>query len=389
MTDAWLVVNAGSSSIRAALYAAEDLAPLLRVHVETLGGPAVRARWSGTLGPRCSDAAPAPGAGHDAATGWLLQTINARLPELALAGVGHRVVHGGREFAAPVAVDAAVLEALERLAPLAPQHQPHNLAAIRAVAARWPRLRQVACFDTAFHRSQPPLARAFALPRALTDAGIERYGFHGLSYEFLAGELPRHTPRAGGRVILAHLGHGASLCALRAGRSVATTMGFSTLDGLVMGTRCGAIDAGVLLHLMQTQGYDEARLRELLYARSGLLGVSAISDDVRTLEASGDARAAEALELFAYRAAAEIGALASVLEGLDALVFSAGIGEHSARMRAAIGARCAWLGVVLDADANRAGRARISAAASAVDVLVIPTDEELVIARAVRALCGG
>jgi acetate kinase len=287
-----------------------------------------------------------------------------------------------------VVIDAGVEQRIERLAPLAPSHQPHNLAAIRAIAARAPAIAQVACFDTAFHRSQPRLARLLAVPRALSDAGIERYGFHGLSYQYLAGALPQYTQRADGRVIIAHLGHGASLCALRDRRSVATTMGFSTLDGLMMGTRCGALDPGVLLHLLHSGRYDAAGLDDLLYRRCGLLGVSGISDDVRVLEASADPRAREALDLFAYRAAGEIGALAAAIGGVDVLVFSGGIGENSVAMRAAIAARAAWLGVALDADANAAARSRISTAASAVEVLAIPTDEEIVIARATQELLG-
>lgn len=389
MTAAVLVVNAGSSSIRCALYDAEAGDALLRVHVEAIGSAEVRAHWSGALADRCSDAAAPGSPSHEAAIAWLLCRIGERLADFAVAAVGHRVVHGGRDFDAPVRIDAAVQRRIAQLAPLAPAHQPHNLAAIRAIAARWPQLPQVACFDTAFHRHQPQLAQLLGLPRALIEQGIERYGFHGLSYSYLAGELPRHSPRANGRVILAHLGHGASLCALRERRSIATTMGFSTLDGLLMGTRCGTIDPGVLLHLLQTGQYDPRTLADLLYNRSGLLGVSGISDDVRTLEASTDAHAREALDLFAYRVAREIGSLAAALGGLDVVVFSGGIGENSARLRANIAARAAWLGLVLDDAANDAARIRISASHSSVDVFVIPTDEEIVIARATRALTGG
>jgi acetate kinase len=387
VSEAWLVVNAGSSSIRCALYARGSLAPLLRVHVAAIGDAAAQVRWSGELASRCAGGV-LDTADHERTLAALLQALATCLPDIAIAGAGHRVVHGGREFDTAVVVDADVEQRIGRLAPLAPSHQPHNLAAIRAIAARAPAIAQVACFDTAFHRSQPRLARLLAVPRALSDAGIERYGFHGLSYQYLAGALPQYTQRADGRVIIAHLGHGASLCALRERRSVATTMGFSTLDGLMMGTRCGALDPGVLLHLLHGGRYDAAGLDDLLYRHCGLLGVSGISDDVRVLEASADPRAREALDLFAYRAAGEIGALAAAIGGVDVLVFSGGIGENSVAMRAAIAARTAWLGVALDADANAAARSPISTAASAVEALVIPTDEEIVIARATQELLG-
>lgn len=385
MSQAVLVVNAGSSSIRCALYDTEAGDALLRVHVEAIGTAEARVAWAGPLAARCSESAPASPANHETALAWLLQTVAARLPDLGIAGVGHRVVHGGRDFDAPVLIDAAVERRIAALVPLAPGHQPHNLAAIRTIAARWPQLPQVACFDTAFHRHQPALAQLIGVPRALTEQGIIRYGFHGLSYSYLCAELPKYSPRADGRVILAHLGHGASLCAVHEQRSIATTMGYSTLDGLLMGTRCGSIDPGVLLHLLQSGRYDTRALADLLYNRSGLLGVSGISDDVRTLETSDDPHAREALDLFAYRAAGEIGALAAALGGLDVIVFSGGIGENSARMRANIAGRCAWLGVTLDAAANAASERRISATDSSVDVFVIPTDEEIVIARATRA----
>jgi acetate kinase len=280
-----------------------------------------------------------------------------------------------------------VLEALERFVPLAPSHQPQNLAAIRAVARAAPGLPQVACFDTAFHRTQPAHAQHFALPRAMTADGIVRYGFHGLSYEYLADVLPAHAgERANGRVVIAHLGHGASLCALRGRRSVATTMGFTALDGLVMGTRSGALDPGVVLYLLQQKGMTAEAVSDLLYNRSGLLGVSGLSDDLRVLEADGSAAAEAAMDLFAYRAAREIGSLAAAIEGLDVLVFSAGIGERSPSMRARICAYSAWLGVAIDAQANAANRIRIGASGAAVDVFVIPTDEEFPIARSVLKL---
>jgi acetate kinase len=316
-----------------------------------------------------------------AAPRWLLDRIRS-LPSVVICAAGHRVVHGGTDFAQPIVVDEHVLAALHRLVPLAPQHQPYNLAAIRMVGETWSRLTQIACFDTAFHRSQPIRAQRFALPRAFAAEGVIRYGFHWLSYEYLAGILPQHVgDRANGRVVVAHLGHGASLCGLRHRRSVATTMGFTALDGLMMGRRSGAIDPGVLLYLVQQKGMTPAAVEDLLYNRSGLLGVSGISDDLRVLEASGDPFAEEALDLFAYRAGSEIASMAAAIEGLDALVFSGGIGQHSASMRGRICAYSAWLGIVLDNEANLRHGPRISTADSRVDVFVIPTDEEIVVAR--------
>lgn len=383
MTDALLVLNAGSSSLRAALYAESTLEPLARVHLDA----AQRAPlWSGPLADAFA-ARGTPCAGSADAVPRLLRAIGDCVPSLRLRAAGHRVVHGGERFSTAQRIDANVMAEIERLAPLAPSHQPHAIAAIRTIAAACPGLPQVACFDTAFHRQQPRLAQLYGLPRELGDAGVVRYGFHGLSYEYLAGALPAVAGRrAEGRVICAHLGHGASLCALRNGRSEATTMGFSALDGLVMGTRCGSIDPGVLLHLQQALGYSAEQVSTLLYERSGLLGVSTISDDLRVLEASTDPRAREAIELFAYRAAREIGSLVAAVGGLDALVFSAGIGENSADMRARICARLDCFGVELDAGANGANATRISQPEAAVGVYVIPTDEEAVIARQTRAL---
>jgi acetate kinase len=300
-----------------------------------------------------------------------------------LRAVGHRVVHGGARFGRPERITPEVLAALERLAPLAPLHQPHNLAPIRALAASRPDLPQVACFDTAFHHDMPAAAARFALPREYEDAGIRRYGFHGLSYEYIARELHQVAPMlANRRVIIAHLGNGASLCALRQGRSVDTTMGFTALDGLVMGTRCGNLDPGVILHFEQALGLTSAQVEDILYRRSGLLGVSGgIASDMRTLLASREPRARDAIELFVYRVAREVGALASSLGGLDGMVFTAGIGEHAPPIRTLIGARLDWLGVDLDAAANNAGAAVISTPRSRVEVRVMPTDEEAMIAR--------
>lgn len=388
MTDAVLVLNVGSSSVKFALYALPSLDILVRGGIVAVGGE--RPELTAT-GPR-SDAlaGTAPPEGREGSIAWLLGTLRERLADVELAAAGHRVVHGGTAFADPVRIDERVLEILEGFVPLAPTHQPRSLAAIRAVAEAAPNLPQIACFDTAFHRTQPGRAQHFALPRPMTDAGIIRYGFHGLSYEYLAAALPGFAgARADGRVIIAHLGHGASLCALRERRSIATTMGLTALDGLMMGTRSGSIDPGVVLHLIQQRGMTAAEVSDLLYAQSGLLGVSGISDDLRVLEEDGGPHAEEAMDLFAYRAAREIGSLAAALGGLDVLVFTAGIGERSPSMRARICAYSAWLGIGLDAGANAANRTRIGAIGKAVDVLVIPTDEEIVIARAARVLlCG-
>ena len=386
MTNAILVLNAGSSSIKFALYEAERLDVLCRGQIDSIGGAArftVRGRKAELL-PK-TPALPQP-ATHETLTAWLLDTLRA-IGDVTIAAAGHRVVHGGAQFNAPVRLDDAVMGELDRLVSLAPLHEPHNLATIRAVAKTWSQLPQVACFDTQFHRTQPRLAQLFALPRELTDDGVLRYGFHGLSYEYIASVLPEHAGgRADGRVIVAHLGNGASMCALKERRSIASTMGFTALDGLMMGTRTGALDPGVVLHLLQQKGMSAGEVSDLLYNRSGLLGVSGISADVRRLEATDDPRAAEALDLFAYRVARELGALVAVLGGLDVLVFTAGIGEHSAGMRRRICEQAAWAGVVVDPAANTKGGPKISSPKSQVEVLVIPTDEEVVIARSTQQL---
>ncbi len=292
-----------------------------------------------------------------------------RFTEYRITSVGHRVVHGGSDYAAPVLLDARHIDALRQLTPLAPLHQPHNLAGIDAISRLLPNVPQVACFDTAFHHDQPPLAQRLGLPREMHDAGIRHYGFHGLSYEYIASQLPVHLGAlADGRVIVAHLGSGASLCALHERRSVATTMGFSTLDGLLMATRCGTLDPGVLLYLMQTRGMDAAALSTLLYEQSGLLGVSGISGDIRTLLAADTPTAREAIALFCYRVCREVGSLAAALGGVDALVFTGGIGEHAHTIRKRICADLGWLG-------------------SDLRVLTLPTDEECVIAQHTERLC--
>jgi acetate kinase len=377
MGDALLVLNAGSSSVKFSLYALADAAPRLELkgQIEGLPGaahfsaPGAERRWSDPLG-------------HEQATEFLLDWIERRMDGRRLAAVGHRVVHGGTRYAAPVRVDAAVLAQLEALVPLAPLHQPHNLAAIRRLAALRPGLAQVACFDTAFHRGQAAVAQAFALPPEITREGVHRYGFHGLSYEYVAQALPAIDARAAaGRTVVAHLGNGASMCALRAGASVASTMGFTALEGLPMGTRCGSLDPGVLLWLMDEKRMDARAIEDLLYHRSGLLGVSGVSGDMRALLASDAPGARAAVELFVYRIGRELGSLAAALGGLDALVFTAGIGEHAAPVRARVCRDAAWLGLELDQAANDAGGPRISSAASRVSAWVIATDEELMIAR--------
>ncbi len=389
-TGAVLTLNAGSSSVKFALFEdAPDGRATLRGEIEELdAAPHLHASdAAGHALPAQDWPADTPFAD---VLGALLDFAERHLDGAALDAVGHRIVHGGAEHIAPEVVTPALLASLVALTPLDPLHMPRNLAPIRALAQARPGLPQIACFDTAFHHTLPPVARLFAVPRAVIEAGVRRYGFHGLSYEFIAGRLAAaHPALAKGRVIAAHLGAGASLCALHAGVSIATTTGFSALDGLVMATRCGAIDPGILLYLGRN-GHSFADIEDMLYRRSGLLGVSGISGDVRVLQASADPHAADALELFSYRIACAAGALAAALGGLDGLVFTAGIGEHAPAVRADVCARLAWLGITLDPLANQAGGAghdgRISAAGSRITVLVIATDEEAMIARHTRSM---
>ena len=325
------------------------------------------------------------GTALDTLAGWL----RSRYGNARVLGVGHRVVHGGAKFSGPTVVTPSVLDDLRKLVPLAPLHQPYNLAAIEAVAARLPGVPQVACFDTSFHRGQAAVAEVIPLPRDLVRSGIQRYGFHGLSYEYIASALPQVAPEiAGGRVIVAHLGSGASLCALRNGRSVDHSLGFTALDGLCMGTRPGAVDPGVILYLFQELGFSAKEVETILYKRSGLLGISGISNDMRDLIDSREPAAQLAVDYFVYRATKEIGALAAVLGGIDGLVFTAGIGENSAAVRARICEACAWLGVDLDQEANARRTPRISRSGSRVSAWVIPTNEELMIARHTAMLLG-
>jgi acetate kinase len=388
MSRSIAVLNAGSSSIKFAFFADEnELRLTYRGLLEQIGvSPHLSVTDAGgaVVGERSW---PSNGFDHKAATREILKVGVEIGREAPVAAVGHRVVHGGERHAAPIRVDRTVFEDLAKLTPLAPLHQPHNLAPIATLLEAAPHIPQVACFDTAFHRSQPPLAQMFALPRRFTAAGVRRYGFHGLSYEYVAGRLREVAPEiAGGRVIIAHLGNGASLCAVRDGRSVASTMGFTAADGLVMGTRCGAMDPGAMIHLMDAYGMGARELEDLIYKRSGLLGVSGVSSDMRALHASHEQAAKEAIDLFVYRVVREVGSLAAALGGLDGLVFTGGIGEHDAEVRAEIGAGCRWLGVLIDPTANATGVGRISPEAAPVRVLVLPTDEEQVVARQTRAL---
>lgn len=387
MQDALLVLNAGSSSLKFAVFTDEDPPrPLLRGQLEGLFTAPRFVAKNATEIVGEHEWNPGTRLGHERAVGFLLGWGRSGvLDGHRITAVGHRVVHGGTRFTGPTRVDADILEQLDALSLLAPLHQPHNIAAIRALQQMAPALPQVACFDTAFHRTQPQVAQLFAVPRRFTAEGVQRYGFHGLSYEYVASELgDRDRRAASGRTIVAHLGNGASLCAMLAGRSVATTMGFTALDGLVMGTRCGAIDPGVLLYLGTRHGMTPEALERLLYNESGLLGVSGLSSDLRTLLASTDRRAAEAVDLFVYRITCELGSLAAALGGIDAVVFTGGIGENAAGIRARLCHDAGWLGLELDEAANAGGGPCISAPASRVSAWVIPTNEELMIARHTR-----
>lgn len=390
MGDVILVINAGSSSIKFAIFAIDagvESSAILRGQIEKIGtAPALQARRQD--GSVITEEAPPGTAGTVPSLAFLLDWLKLHLSEYRLVGAGHRVVHGGENHSAPVRIDSTVIESLEALIPLARLHEPIEVEAIKGLAKLSPGIPQVACFDTAFHHHRPSVDKLFAIPREYTAAGVRRYGFHGLSYEYIAGRLPRLLGEnaAGARVVVAHLGSGASMCAMRDGKSIATTMGFTPLDGLMMGTRCGAIDPGVLLYAIQERGMSAHEVSEILYSRSGLLGVSGISNDMRDLLASADPHAQEAIDLFVYRAVRELGALVAVLGGLDALVFTGGIGEHSHEIRAMICDKLRWLGIECDPDVNRAHSTLISSPASRIAACVIPTDEEVVIARHTRRL---
>jgi len=390
MAECIAVVNAGSSSVKFAFYDSEGDEPLLlRGQVEQIGVSPRLTASDGDGADLPERSWPPEGFGHFEAMAAILEMARQALPGSTVAGVGHRVVHGGTLFAAPVQIDGHIIGELEKLCPLAPLHQPHNLAPIKAIAEKMPSIRQVACFDTSFHQAQPHLAQAFAIPRELSEAGIRRYGFHGLSYEYVSGRMKEVAPEyADKRIIIAHLGNGASLCAVHKGRSVASTMGFTAVEGLMMGTRCGSIDPGVLIYLMDERNMDARAIETLVYKQSGLLGVSGISSDMRTLRASDDGRAREAIDLFIYRIIREIGSLSAALGGLDGLVFTGGIGQRDIKTRSEVVAGCAWLGASLNEDANAAHESRIDGPDSQIPIWVLPTDEERVIARSTSAILG-
>jgi acetate kinase len=383
--NAILVLNAGSSSLKFSLHDADGtLEDITRGQYAGIGAGGGQPVFSATdnVGRPVSERIENPGKAfaHTQAlrhlTQWLHDQFGSRL---ALSAVGHRVTHGGDQFSAPTLITPDVLERLTACIPLAPLHMPHNIEGVRAIAGIFPHLPQVACFDTAFHRNRPPLTERFAIPREYFDAGVRRWGFHGLSYESIASQFRGIAPSvAGGRVIVAHLGSGASLCAMKSGRSIDTTMSFSTLDGIAMSTRCGSLDPGVLLYLLEKMSREE--LQEMLYHKSGLLGISGISGDMRALLESADPRAAEAVDFYVYRIIREIGSLTAALDGLDAIIFSAGVGEHSAIIRRRICAGLGFLGVAIDPQANERNENCISLPGRTPSVWVIPTDEEGVIA---------
>jgi len=383
------ILNSGSSSIKFALFViqADQLHPTINGQIDGIyTEPRFIAKADGKVRTEKSW-----GSGvkldHQRATEYLLAYVRQELAGTPLLGVGHRVVHGGLMFKHPVRVDWSVLHALEKLIPLAPLHQPYNLAPIYLAFERVPDLPQVACFDTEFHSTAPEIAQMFALPAELHNEGLRRYGFHGLSYEYISSMLPKYDPRAAhGRCIVLHLGNGASMCAIDAGKSVASTMGFTAVDGLPMGTRCGAIDPGVLLYLMKERGMNARAIEKLLYNESGLLGVSGLSSDMRTLLKSEEPGAKLAVDLFVYRIKRELGSLAAALGGLDGVIFTGGIGENSVEIRERVCLDAAWLGVELDSSRNVEREPRISTAQSRVAAWVIPTNEELMIARHTQRL---
>lgn len=382
MADAILTINAGSSSIKFALFELHDeLVQIAEGLAENIGAaPHLRIKLGGkvVLEKNWPDHSQLH---HEDLLSEVLSWVDSHLGDDVLVAAGHRIVHGGKTFIGPLLLDPAHLADIARLSQLAPLHEPHNCAAVQALFNLRPDLKQVGCFDTSFHHTMPEIATRFAIPREYYDEGVRRYGFHGLSYEYIASRLPDIAPRlTKGRVIIAHLGNGASMCALLDGKSIDSTMGFTALDGLIMGTRTGAIDAGVLLYFMQTHGMNADDLTSLLYKKSGMLGISGISADVRTLQSNGSEAALQALDLFAYQAARQAAGLIASLGGLDGLIFTAGIGEHAPSIRAAICARLAWMGIKISDAANEKNESAISDPDSAVEVRVIPTNEELMIA---------
>jgi acetate kinase len=390
MSEAILTINAGSSSIKFALFPlAQPLEKTAAIsgQIDGIGTPVAKLVAKNAEGLKVvNEKLPFPNPSHQQAFDHLFKWFTAHESNRKIVAVGHRIVHGGQRYSEPVKLDIATLEYLDSLIPLALLHQPHNLTGIRAIQALMPQAPQVCCFDTAFHRSQPDVAQIYGLPRHLTAGGVRSYGFHGLSYEYIAEVLPRYSSRAEGRVVIAHLGNGASMSAMVGRKGVATTMGFSTVEGLLMGTRVGSIDPGVLLYLMENRGMDAKALTRLLYKESGLQGVSGISQDMRDLLSSDKPEAKEAVDLFCYRIARELGSLAAAAGGLDALVFTGGIGEHALEVRRRIGVLASWLGIKLSPEHNARNEIRISAPDSTVDVLVIPTNEEWMIAHHAQTL---
>ncbi len=381
-TPSVLTINGGSSSIKFALFEVDGgLQRILDGRIEGIGLSQGDFRLK-SLNSAENFSKPIVATDHKVAVDILMDWVQERIKIGTLTAVGHRVVHGGPQYWEPQRITPDMIEALLQLSPFDPEHLPEEILLTEAFHRRFPDLPQIACFDTAFHHGlEPPVSR-FALPRHFEEMGLRRYGFHGLSYEYVAGRLAELSQAlAGSRTVVAHLGNGASLCAMRNGNSVDTTMGLTALDGLVMGTRCGAIDPGVLLYLLQALKMSIGDVERLLYHESGLLGVSGISHDVRTLLASGDPRAAEALDLFTFRIAREVSALANSLGGLECLVFTGGIGEHASAVRSAVCARLRWLGVEIDPVANDCSKGQISSSESRVDIRIIPTDEEIIIAR--------
>ena len=380
-----LTLNAGSSSLKFAVYTSDSDHPLVTGLVDRIGTNATL-KLKDQRGfdlPTKTDGLTT----HQEALTTVLSAIEPELDGQSIDIVGHRVVHGGLWYDAPVMVTDEVLERLTTLEPFAPLHQPHNLSGIKAAKAAFPNAPQIACFDTAFHRHHPYVNDTFAIPRAYYDKGVRRYGFHGLSYDYIAGELRRIAPTiVQGRVVVAHLGNGASMCAIQDGKSVASTMGFSALDGLPMGTRCGQLDAGVVLYLMDQEGLSATDISDMLYKKSGLLGLSDLSNDMRTLEASDSLEARQAIDYFVFRIQRELGGMAAAMGGIDALVFCGGIGENSAFIRDRVCERTAWMGIEIDHSRNDAHARVISTEMSRTTVMVIPTNEELVIARAAREL---